>query len=63
MGADEIQTNAQNPKSGRRGAQSFDNYSISEQIMADRYAKSQDAASKGRLGIRLHKLKSPGATE
>lgn len=57
---DTIRENAQGPKSVSTDAGSAQAHSLTEQIEADRYLKS-NAAARRRLGIRLVKIIPPGA--
>lgn len=56
-----IELNALGPKMVRRADESVDQHSIEDQIKADQYLKSKDAAATPSRGIRFTKLRSPGA--
>ncbi len=53
-----IQENAEGPKSVASDGTSVSNHSLKDQIEADRYLKSNAAASKG-LGVRRTKMRPP----
>ena len=57
--SDAISTNAQQPKKMTGDEGSVEQHSLSEQIEADRYLKSNAAARRG-LGMRHVKLIPPG---
>ena len=57
---DVIRDNAEGPKRASGDAASMEQHSLKDQIEADRYLNSKDAAKKG-LGIRLTKMVPPGA--
>ena len=58
----EILENAQAPRRAQGDSGSMEQHSIADQILADRYAKSQTAARRG-LGFRHVKLIPPGASD
>jgi hypothetical protein len=57
---DAIRENAAGPKRAQGDSGSVEQHSISEQIEADRYLSSKEAAKKG-LGVRMTKVVPPGA--
>ena len=57
---DAIRENAQGPKRAQGDSGSVEQHPLPEQIEADRYLASKEAAKKG-LGIRMTKVVPPGA--
>jgi len=57
---DTIQTNAAGPKRVRGDSGEMEQHPLSDQIVADRYLKSQTAARATGMGIRMQKLVPPG---
>ncbi len=57
---DAIKENAQGPKRAQGDAGSVEQHDLKDQIEADRYLASKDAAKKG-LGVRMTKVVPPGA--
>lgn len=57
---DAIRDNAAGPKKAQGDSGSVEQHSIPEQIEADRYLASKEAAKQG-LGIRMTKVVPPGA--
>jgi len=57
---DAIRDNAAGPKKAEGDSGSVEQHSLTEQIEADRYLASKDAAKKG-LGVRMTKVVPPGA--
>jgi len=57
---DAIHENAAGPKKAAGDSGSVEQHSLTEQIEADRYLASKEAAKKG-LGIRMTKVVPPGA--
>ena len=57
---DAIRENAQGPKRAQGDSGSVEQHPLPEQIEADRYLASKEAARKG-LGIRMTKVVPPGA--
>lgn len=57
---DAIKENAQGPKRAQGDAGSVEQHPLTEQIEADRYLASKEAAKKG-LGVRMTKVVPPGA--
>ncbi len=55
-----IQENAQGPKRASGDSGSVEQHSLTEQIEADRYLSSKEAAKKG-LGVRMTRVVPPGA--
>ena len=55
-----IQENAQGPKKAQGDSGSVEQHDLSDQIEADRYLASKEAAKKG-LGVRMTKVVPPGA--
>ncbi len=55
-----IRENAQGPKRAQGDSGSVEQHSLTEQIEADRYLASTDAATK-KLGVRMTKVVPPGA--
>jgi hypothetical protein len=58
--ANAIKENAQGPKKAQGDSGSVEQHALIEQIEADRYLASRDAAKKG-LGVRMTKVVPPGA--
>lgn len=58
--SDNINTNAQNPKRVTVDGNSAEQFSIAEQIEADRYAKSNAAVKSKKRGLNTAKLSPPG---
>jgi hypothetical protein len=57
---DALRENAAGPKRAQGDSGSVEQHSLTEQIEADRYLSSKEAAKKG-LGIRMTKVVPPGA--
>ncbi len=57
---DKIRENAEGPAKASGDAGSIEQHKLSEQIDADRYLCSKDAASSKRRGLRVNKLVPPG---
>ncbi len=57
---DAIRENAAGPKRAQGDSGSVEQHSLTEQIEADRYLSSKEAAKKG-LGVRMTKVVPPGA--
>ncbi len=57
---DAIKENAQGPKRAQGDAGSVEQHDLKDQIEADRYLASKEAAKKG-LGVRMTKVIPPGA--
>jgi len=57
---DTIRQNAQGPAKVAGDAGSVEQHSLSEQIAADRYLASKEAAGKPKRGLRFNKLVPPG---
>jgi len=57
---DTIKENAQGPKRAQGDAGSVEQHDLKDQIEADRYLASKEAAKKG-LGVRMTKVVPPGA--
>ncbi|OHB51752.1 MAG: hypothetical protein A2Y12_01320 [Planctomycetes bacterium GWF2_42_9] len=57
----DILTNAQAPAKVTTDAGSVEQHSIADQIMADKYAKSREAAKAKGLGFKTVKLAASGA--
>ena len=55
-----IRDNAQGPKRAQGDAGSVEQHDLKDQIEADRYLSSKEAAKKG-LGVRMTKVVPPGA--
>jgi hypothetical protein len=55
-----IRENAQGPKRAQGDAGSVEQHGLKDQIEADRYLSSKEAAKKG-LGVRMTKVVPPGA--
>ena len=60
--ADKISENAQGPKRARGDSGEIEQHDLKDQIEADKYLKSKDAASGATLGVRRVKLIPPGIT-
>jgi len=58
--ANTIRRNAKGPRRARGDAGEMEQHSLREQIEADQYLASKDAARKG-LGVRRTKMVPPGA--
>ncbi len=56
-----IRENAQGPRRVQGDSGSVEQHSISEQIEADRYLASKQAARSANKGVRLTKLVPPGS--
>ena len=56
-----IRENAQGPRRASGDSGSVEQHSLSDQIAADRYLASKDAAKAKRLGIRVGRMIPPGA--
>lgn len=56
-----IRKNAKGPKRARGDSGEMEQHSLTEQIEADRYLNSKEAAKSKGLGIRMTKLVPPGA--
>ncbi|MDR1611869.1 MAG: hypothetical protein LBT97_03690 [Planctomycetota bacterium] len=56
-----IRENAQGPRRAAGDSSSMEQHSLSDQIEADRYLASKQAAKSRGLGIRMIKLVPPGA--
>jgi len=59
--ANAIKENATGPKRAQGDSGSVEQHGLAEQIEADRYLASKDAAKKG-LGVRMTKVIPPGAS-
>ena len=57
-----IRQNAAGPKRAAGDSGSVEQHSLTEQIAADRYLASKEAAKSKGLGIRVTKLVPPGAS-
>jgi len=57
---DAIRENAQGPKRAQGDSGSVEQHDLKDQIEADRYLASKEAAKKG-LGLRRTKVSPPGA--
>ena len=57
-----IRQNAAGPKRAAGDSGSVEQHSLTEQIEADRYVNSKEAAKSKGLGIRVTKLVPPGAS-
>lgn len=57
---DTIRQNAQGPAKASGDAGSVEQHKLSDQIDADKYLASKDAASKKLRGLRFNKLVPPG---
>lgn len=60
---DAIRDNAGGPKRASGDAGSVEQHSLKDQIEADRYLNSKNAAKNKNLGIRITKLVPPGTTD
>lgn len=58
---DAIRENAEGPKRAEGDAGSVEQHDLKDQIEADRYLASKQAAKKG-LGVRMTKVVPPGAS-
>ena len=58
---DEIQQNAVGPAKASGDAGSVEQHKLSEQIAADKYLSSKDAADKRSRGLRFNKFVPPNA--
>ena len=58
---DKIRENASGPAKASGDAGSVEQHKLSEQIEADRYLASKQAATKKNRGLRFNKLVPPGA--
>ncbi len=58
---DTIRQNAQGPAKVTGDAGSVEQHSLAEQIDADKYLASKEAAKSKRRGLRFNKLVPPGA--
>ncbi len=58
--ADALRENAQGPKKAQGDSGSVEQHDLKDQIEADRYLASKEAAKKG-LGVRMTKVVPPGA--
>jgi len=56
-----IRDNAAGPRRARGDSGEVEQHSLAEQIAADRYLASKDAANKAGRGLRVSKLVPPGA--
>lgn len=56
-----INTNAQGPAEAEQDGTRVRQYSIRDQVEADRYAASRAAHARGSTGLRFLKVKPPGA--
>jgi hypothetical protein len=59
--ANAIKENATGPKRAQGDSGSVEQHALTEQIEADRYLASKEAAKKG-LGVRMTRVIPPGAT-
>jgi hypothetical protein len=57
---DAMKANAQGPKRAQGDAGSVEQHDLKDQIEADRYLNSKEAAKKG-LGVKMTKVIPPGA--
>jgi len=57
---DAIKTNAEGPKKASGDSGSVEQHDLKDQVEADRYLSSKEAAKKG-LGVRRTKVSPPGA--
>ncbi|HPP53180.1 MAG TPA: hypothetical protein PK777_09540 [Thermoguttaceae bacterium] len=57
---DAIRKNAEGPAKVAGDAGTVEQHSLSEQIAADRYLASKEAAGKTKRGLRFNKLVPPG---
>jgi hypothetical protein len=58
---DTIRQNAEGPAKAAGDAGSIEQHKLPDQIAADRYLSSKDAAKSKRRGLRFNKLVPPGA--
>lgn len=58
---EDIRKNAQGPAKASGDAGSVEQHKLAEQIEADRYLASKEAAKQPRRGLRFNKLVPPGA--
>jgi hypothetical protein len=58
---DTIRENAEGPAKAAGDAGSIEQHKLPDQIAADRYLSSKDAAKSKRRGLRFNKLVPPGA--
>ena len=58
---DKIRENASGPAKAAGDAGSFEQHKLTEQIEADRYLRSKEAAKSKNRGLRFNKLVPPGA--
>ena len=58
---DTIRQNAQGPATASGDAGSVEQHKLSEQIEADKYLASKEAAKSKRRGLRFNKIVPPGA--
>ncbi|GIW85724.1 MAG: hypothetical protein KatS3mg108_0048 [Isosphaeraceae bacterium] len=58
---DAIEQNAKGPAKASGDAGSVEQHKLAEQIEADRYLASKEAAKKPNRGLRFNKLVPPGA--
>ena len=58
-----IRENAEGPKRARGDSGEVEQHSLKDQIEADRYLNSKQAAKAKGLGLRMSKLVPPGASE
>ncbi len=56
-----IRENASGPRRASGDSGSVDQHSLTQQIAADRYLASKEAAKAKRLGIRIGRMIPPGA--
>lgn len=59
---DTIRQNAQGPAKATGDAGSVEQHPLPDQIEADRYLASKDAAAEKKRGLRFNKLVPPGAS-
>jgi hypothetical protein len=59
---DTIRQNAQGPAKASGDAGAVEQHSLADQIEADRYLASKDAAKSKRRGLQFNKLVPPGTT-
>ncbi|MBT3291486.1 MAG: hypothetical protein HN380_29345 [Victivallales bacterium] len=58
---EQIRENASGPRRASGDSGSVDQHSLTQQIAADRYLASKDAAKRKGMGIRVGKMIPPGA--
>lgn len=58
-----IRENAEGPKRATGDSGSMEQHSLKDQVEADRYLNSKQAAKARGLGLRMSKLVPPGASE